>query len=278
MSSEAGIDVGTIYLDGQPTGGTPPEDLKVFMNAILEVVKKDPPVPQDDVSECFEHFANVLTKNSRDKLMSRKNLARTVGKIYTIKRDDCYTFYRIKNFSLKSLRINGVNSRHAFEVDCCKIQWIPTPKGRVYFTKIMGTATVVMLFSHFFDRLSQRSFDSELTRLQAIYTFLRKLGEAKDNVLINSRFNVEFYMPTGVAIGHGANLLAEDEPRALHINPLDHEILSTDKGNEANVGVKFILFATYVSENMLHNDQVRRRDQARQAGKFWHFDHKVLMK
>jgi hypothetical protein len=274
MTSEGKM--GRLLVNGQemdPTGYHD-EDLSSLMGAVLGCELR---LSEDECIKIIgESFREKLVEGARsNKLVSRKNLARFQSKIFSVPLKDGILYYNFKNLSAKSLRSSNVAEHNRFQCYYAAICWASTPKGRIYYSRLASSGTMIFFYSHFFDRLSQRSYDSELTRSQAIFTFLRRIGEDSGNVLLTNNFQLEFYLPEGLAIGYGARCGTSDDG-TLSIDHLGAEHLHGSKGR-IDEHLNIILLTTYVSDDMLRADQRGRRERARKEGRFWRLDHKLVV-
>lgn len=133
------------------------------------------------------------------------------------------------------------------------LNYIKTPNGTTYY-KHSPSQEIYCFFSHFFDRINQRVFDSELTRIEAIYKWF---DEFDDEICNNSiaatnlkenKVDIENYFEKGLILG---SIVMFDEKHNVHLF----------KQNLTNKLKTFYLFSTFVDNSLLKPDQLEAKKQ-----------------
>jgi hypothetical protein len=212
----------------------------------------------------WEKVSDFLDSTSAEKKFSAKNLARLSNQMFDFKVGaNAHCFAKVDKLNPKwFLKPNSI--KHQPVVRRLLVDWVGTPRGRIYGVKINNYPFAILCVSHVFDRFSQRSFNNELGRIKAIgnlfWDLLPKGG------LIHTDDNLDTIMFTacgGAILGHGAEVLGNEMVNltaASFSRPKDSDSFS------------ILVFKTYVSS--LRSNQLRLKSTLTDSHK-WSLSHNV---
>jgi hypothetical protein len=134
------------------------------------------------------------------------------------------------------IHTHGVNlyrchKKKSVSMNKTSINYCSTPRGIVYINRNVSSNKTLAVTSHFFDRLSQRVYDNEITRMQAILKFIT----------------------SNVDKGHA--IVYKNSVRCINKNGVAFGI-----ANYSDTNGVFILLSTFVSRDMLTKKQLAALD------------------
>lgn len=199
----------------------------------------------DEINHIVEKKAyEYLTSHKRSpKVLSKRNLNRLAKQWFFEHYPDK------KTYICYNVKVKKKGKRITDEAQFYTLNYLSTPKGTVYFHKypdMHGRNNLTSFFAHFFDRLNQRAFDSELSRVEAI----QKWFSLNNHAFIINRFKgdptrMSFFTDEGMVLG---NIVYIDNKMALSFEDSPNKIV-------------FTTYNTFVSNKQLTKVQKSIRDK-----------------
>lgn len=189
-------------------------------------------------------FEQALHDRRATKLLSRKQRERFASQLFVIENKASSLFHLFRpRFVGKKLYLRN----HLV------ISAVSTPRGRLY-QWICRNELTVMMCAHFFDRLSQRHYDSELDRMQAIHAFVERnfLKFAPAYTFIDGYSTVA--LDGGIGLGFGWRAGPGATKYAGSIKSLDFDGVPAVKTE-----TDYVLLKTFISDAMATSAQLKAK-------------------
>lgn len=217
-------------------------------------------LPIDKVSPVVvKTLADYLSGTGATKPFSAKNLQRLYQKVFTIKSDErSYLFVQYTSVSPK----HGLASA---KIRVIFVRWFSTPKGLVYAASVPNNPVTILVFSHLFDRMVQRAFDNDATRLRAIGELFWNNLLSGGYVFTNGAYETQLYTGQGLFLGYGYTFRADNEGDI-------RQLVAEDLGASLGTGVYSVLvLKTFVKD--LRSYQERKKQWMEMNGGYeWKFN------
>jgi hypothetical protein len=149
------------------------------------------------------------------------------------------------------------------------VKYASTSKGIIYYVSFSSSDfknNLAAIYSHFFDRFSQRCFDSELTRVEAIKSWITETRNGTA-MRIKDDINIYFICEKGIVLG---KMIYFDDN--LNVYSLSEKSRKNQENSHLH---SFTSFNTFISNDMLKGDQLEMRKEFDNEIKFNNFVKKV---
>jgi hypothetical protein len=147
-----------------------------------------------------------------------------------------YTYARVKAPRDVKYTGRGIRGKSGIRL----VYYSPTRMGTIYFVDCIETTGVMMAFTaHFFDRLTQRAYTQETSRIGAIFKFMDEIG--RTSFCVGRGDVIRMVTSHGIGLGYRAALAADGVDLKVHMD----------------------FFQTFVSNDMLKPSQKRYLEECK---------------
>jgi len=197
------------------------------------------------VEDDFEKWLYRTRKSNSPRIFSRKRKIAIEATDYTIHlpNNKSYIFYKVVFVSKKY---------HQFQV--VVVNYISTKRGMLYFKYEPSNndeekeIRVQAFYSHLFDRVSERLYDNEMGRVEAI---CNHIYTATNQVMILNKKNMEMttYNPSGLTLGYFCEYKIDDKDYLFTVH---HTFINGESMHEGQRK----LFTNFLNGELEENYQV----------------------
>lgn len=153
------------------------------------------------------HILTFIDDNaSTSKKWSVKNIERLKRQVFSFNVDQNYHgFAQVVNISTKWLSAPQTEKNIPI-MRFLAVEWVSTPRGRIYRVNLHQCPVSILVVSHVFDRMAQRAFSNELGRIKAIGEFFWTSLIKGGYMHTSPNYETHFFTEKGLALGSGFSL------------------------------------------------------------------------
>lgn len=211
----------------------------------------------------YQKFSDFLLSTGSTKPVSAKNLQRLYRHVFSVRLSpNAHMFAQYTYVSAKHLVYKNPSKGPTYK--SVVIKWYSTPRGLLYTAQISNSPVLFLVLSHVFDRMSQRAFDNDMSRMAAIGEFFWKTLQKGGTIFTNSECETMMFGEHGLYLGYGYCAVPDDNDD-MDIRPLVAEDLANPPG------LCFVVLKTFVND--LKPWQEKKREwMEKKGGYFWKAD------